>query len=294
MNDKNLNFKKLKKMYPERKKKSGFRAWSTEDINAILRQAVKKRQRALVLFLASTGCRVGAIENLMITHLSQMENGSKSVLFYEGSNEEYFGFLTPEANKALEEYLEERRKDGEKIELESPVFRAEYRLGIEKVKSMTGIACMCQIFRLIAKSGVSRTKTGNRYDVQGDHGFRKWFNSILKSNDSVNSNWAEKLLGHKNGLDGVYLTNDKDKAFNEFKKHVSNLTIDPTERLRTEKMNLEKELSEKDKMQSTIESLKNDMQFMKKLVLSHDAKVTKLDKDGNPIAIEWIRKEKKE
>ena len=66
-----------------------------------------------------------------------MSDNCKSVLFYEGSNEEYLGFLTPEASKAVEEYLEERRKDGELIDQSSPVFRSSYQVGMQKVKPMS-------------------------------------------------------------------------------------------------------------------------------------------------------------
>ncbi len=36
MNDKVLNFKKIKKMFPEKIKKSGFEAWTTKDIQEML------------------------------------------------------------------------------------------------------------------------------------------------------------------------------------------------------------------------------------------------------------------
>ncbi|MGH9999012.1 MAG: hypothetical protein ACRD90_04025 [Nitrosopumilaceae archaeon] len=137
MNDKVIHSKKLRKMFPAKLKKSGYTAYSNEDVQKMLRNTSKKRSRAILLLLASTGCRIGAAPDLKIKNISKMPDDCKSVLFYEGSNEEYYGFLTPEASKALDEYLEEREKDGEKLTQESPLFRAKYRLGIEKVKLMT-------------------------------------------------------------------------------------------------------------------------------------------------------------
>ncbi len=64
-----------------------------------------------------------------------------------------------------------------------------------------------------------------RYDVQADHGFRKRFNIILKIDNSVNYNIAEKLMGHKNGLDGVYFTPTISELFVEFKKVMYKLEI---------------------------------------------------------------------
>ena len=53
---------------------------------------------------------------------------------------------------------------------------------------------------------LQRIKKGRRHDSQLNHGFRKRTNTILKLESNVNSNIAEKILGHKNGLDGVYFT----------------------------------------------------------------------------------------
>jgi len=96
-------------MTPEKVKKAGYSAYQTGDIQKMLGFCGRsKRNRALIHFLASTGCRVGAIHDLRLKHVTQ-EDDSKSVLFYEGSNEEYYGFLTPEASNELDSYLEERR-----------------------------------------------------------------------------------------------------------------------------------------------------------------------------------------
>jgi integrase len=81
-------------MTPEKVKKAGYSAYQTGDIQKMLGFCGRsKRNRALIHFLASTGCRVGAIHDLRLKHVTQ-EDDSKSVLFYEGSNEEYYGFLT--------------------------------------------------------------------------------------------------------------------------------------------------------------------------------------------------------
>jgi integrase/recombinase XerD len=156
------------------------------------------------------------------------------VVFYEGSNEEYLGFLTPEASKAVDEYLEERRKNGEYIDQNSPLFRSSYQVGIQKVKPMSTPSAKMIALRL-AKS-VVRNKQGNRYSVMSAHGFRKRFNTILKNNKEGNVSLKEKLMGHKGvfALDGVYHDADPVTLFNEFKIHIVNLTINDSERLKLE------------------------------------------------------------
>lgn len=229
VNDKECKFKKLRKMYPAIVKKAGSAAYTTEDVQKMLLCAKTKRIRALLLFLASTGARIGVFENLKVKNLVKMPEGCNGVLFYEGTNEEYWGFLTPESSIALENYWEERQKDGENITADSPVFRSSYQIGSLPAKPLSVYGAKGIIRRLVSNS-IQRKKTGKRYDKQADHGFRKRFNTILKLNNSVNSNVAEKLMGHKNGLDGVYLVPTRDELFAEFKKAIKDLTIDDSER----------------------------------------------------------------
>ena len=232
MNDKVIDSKKLRKMFPARIKKSGYDAYTNEDVQKMLRHASKKRSRALLLFLASTGCRIGAIADLKIKNLSKMENDCRSVLFYEGSTEEYFSFLTPESSKALDEYLEEREKNGEKLISESPIFRSTYRLGIQKVRPMT-TDTVHQVISSLVNSNVSRTKVGSRYNIQVAHGLRKRFATIIKLNNKVSYSISERLLGHQGYLDKEYLRPTKEALFEEFFKVVPELTISDEEREKT-------------------------------------------------------------
>ncbi len=136
------------------------------------------------------------------------------------------------AASALDEYFVKRRKDGEVLTDDSPVFRARYLLGQEKAKPLRHNGFRMVIYRIIEKSGIIRKKIGPRYDVQVDHGFRKRFNTILKIQNDINSNIAEKLMGHSTSipLDNAYLPSDDPlvikKCFTEFRKAIHELTID--------------------------------------------------------------------
>jgi len=240
LNEKEYRFKKLRKMYPATVKKAGSMPYTTTDIQQMFLNTKKKRSRALVLFLASTGARIGVFENLKLKHLVEMPDGCKGVLFYEETNEEYWGFLNPESSKALNEYFEERKKDGENLDTESPVFRSKYQIGSLHIKPLSVYGAKGIIRRLVSDSPF-RKKLGKRYDKQADHGFRKRFNTILKLNNTVNPNIAEKLMGHKNGLDGVYLVPTKEECFSEFQKAIVDLTINDSERLLVKNQKLEEE-----------------------------------------------------
>ncbi len=250
MNRIQLFWEVIQKMYPEKIKSSGGKSWSTEHIRKMLEFTTSKRNKAIIHFLASTGSRIGVFNYpLQMKHLKDMDNGCKAVLLYAEEKEEYWSFLTPEASKALQDYFDKRIKDNEKFYPETPIFRAKYRLGIEKSKPIRRNAVISMIYRIIKNTGLERTRINRNFDIQMDHGFRKRFNSILKLNNQVNSNIAEKIMGHSVTiqLDNAYLpTHDQrvfEKCFEEFKKAVPELTVDNSERLSIKNKMLEKEKS---------------------------------------------------
>ena len=132
-NDIELRWKKIHRLFPAKVKKTGGRMWTTEDIQVMLSSVRDLRQKALIHFLAASGVRRGAIPDLKIRHLQEMPLGCRSVLIYDGSLEEYTTFIHAEAVYWLEKYIEHRRKDGEYIDKNSPLFRKTYQLGIQKV-----------------------------------------------------------------------------------------------------------------------------------------------------------------
>ena len=105
---------------------------------------------------------------------------------------------------------------------------------------------------MLKKAGVQRVKTGNRFDKATIYGFRKRFNTILKLNNDVNSNIAEKLMAHKKGLDGAYLKPTREECFTEFLKAVEQLTISDESRDKIKINTLEKEKSEVEELKSMI------------------------------------------
>ncbi len=269
MSDVMINWKKLSKFYPEKIKRTGNRSWTTDEISKMLQCTTKLRNIAIIHFLASTGARVGVFEyDFMLKHIKEMPDGCKSVQLYAGFKEEYTSFLTPEAASAFDEYLVKRRKDGEVLTDESPVFRARYLLGQEKAKPLRHNGFRMVIYRIIEKSGITRKKIGPRYDVQVDHGFRKRFNTILKIQNDINSNIAEKLMGHSTSipLDNAYLPSDDPlvikKCFTEFLKAIPGLTISDDERMRLENEKLKQENTGKKQFEKKINILEQRLDLV--------------------------------
>ncbi len=279
MNDKMVNFKKIRKMFPEKIKVTGSEAYSNEDVRTMLEYAKKPRLKAEIHILASTGCRIGALSELQIKHVRDMED-CKAIQFYPDSKSEYWGFLTPEAGKALNVYITKRQNDGEIITPNSPLLRKAYRFGRAKAFPVGTDGLQREIMK-VAKL-IKREKRGFRYNKQVDHGFRKRFDTILKNNRATNLSLAEKLMSHSTKtipLDTTYHSPDLITLFDEFKKHMPNLTIDPTERLKVEKERLQGELSEKDILKQELKNQRQEIDNLKELHHQHVSLIKAIRED---------------
>lgn len=214
INDIDVNWNIIYKFFPQKQKPSCLRGYRTNEIRTIFSAATSLRDKALIHFLASTGARIGVFDHdLMIQHTKSMPTKHMAVLLYAGTVEEYWGFLTPQATKSLIHYHAARKDRGETFDSNTPIFSTSKFT--QKPLSWNG--ARSAIYRIVSKTTV-RLKQGDRFDVQIDHGFRKRYNTILKLDRHINYNVAEKLMGHKNGLDGVYFTPTLNELFREFKK----------------------------------------------------------------------------
>lgn len=263
MNDVNVNFKKIRKLFPDKVKKGNERGYTRKEIQSILNFAKSKRNKALVLLFASSGCRLGSIPGMSIKHLSRIEN-SYSIKIYEGDKEEDYVFTTHEATKALDDYLEERRKDGEYIDGESPLFRTVYQIGIEKVKPCTVDNLTHVMGRLV--SVIDRKRTGNtkRFEVPKNHGFRKFFATVIKQTSGITPTMTEKLINHIGivQMDSAYFTPSVQQMFEAYKKSIPDLIISDDERIEQEKKVIESKKILLDQQQEEIEILKLKVERM--------------------------------
>ena len=248
----------IRKLLPSNDKEPGGKLpYKTEEINRMLSVTIKLRSKAIIHFFASTGCRPAAIEDpiLRLKHLEDMSYDCKSVYIYDGSKEGYFAFLTPEAAKALNDYFRQRKLNGEILSEESPVFANSPNFPSTKNEYLSQSSARQIITDAISKAGIERIKKGKRYDKAEIYGFRKRFNTILKLNNEVNSNIAEKLMAHKRGLDGVYLQPTKEECFTEFVKAIPELTIDSTKRHEFKIIEQQEEISELEEKSDRIDEL---------------------------------------
>jgi integrase/recombinase XerD len=243
-NDVMINWKKIRRMLPPKKKRTGSKAYTTEHIAKMLEATTDLRNKAIIHFLASTGCRIGALPELRIKHIKNMPDGCKVVTIYPDDREEYLTFLTSEASTALENYFEKRQRDGEHLDPEHPVFRQIYSIGIAKPKPLVKVSIQAIVDRILRRAGLRFGRDGSRRDIQLDHGFRKRWNTIVKTTDGIKILLAEKMIGHSTSsipLDETYLVASVEKLFEEFKKAIPELTVDGTTRDQIKLEQMEKE-----------------------------------------------------
>jgi len=284
-------WKPLSKMYPKMEKRSGFRPWSTEQINEMVSvvssfngSMARFRNKAAVLTHASTGGRVGIHNDpLLMKHMVKMTHPDFAYHFYailiyaeegetvsekdqriltdEIDDEDYskFVFLIPEAARALDEYHAYRKKNGEIFDDETPLFTIvkefDNRVSPDVKKQMSGNAFRHVMEYILAKSTIVRKKKRNRFSTMIDHGFRKRYNTILKGINGINSNKAEALMQHIKGLDGAYLKFTRKELFSEIVKGALALTVDPTERQKNTIKSAEEEILELKKKNRKLQDL---------------------------------------
>jgi len=271
-----LYWELIRKLYPEKVKSSGFMPFTTKDVQSMLDATTSKRNKAIIHFLASTGSRIGVFDYcLSMKHLKSMDEGCMAVLIYADEIDEYWSFLTPEATNSLNDYFQQRQDDGEKFSKDSPIFRSKYFLGIEKTKPLRLKSVQSLIFRILGNSDVKRVKVNKNYNIQMAHGFRKRFNTILKLESDVNSNLAEKMLGHSitHRLDNTYFVPKVEDLFKEFKKAIPELTVGEELRLKLENKRKQKKIdeieSDKDKRIFNLEAqMENINELLKRVTLS--------------------------
>jgi integrase len=130
-NDIELKWKKIKsyvgRARTTKNKGKKDRPYTSLEILKMLEKA-DERGRAIILLMASTGMRAGALPSLKIRNLERIEKYSLyKITVYENNDEEYITFCTPECGCAIDSYLEYRQRHGEHpLSEDSPLIREEF------------------------------------------------------------------------------------------------------------------------------------------------------------------------
>ncbi len=266
-----IHWKSLHKLMPRRESKSKDRAYTREEIQKMLEVTNDLTDRVIILMFSSAGFRLEAWDYFTWKDVIFFKNddGSfkgASLLIYRGDPESYFTFITPEACEALILYRENwnaeirsyPKPDDPLIKSkQSPIVRRLNQKGVRK-----------RMDKVVHAIGLRPPLPygKRRHAVQLDHGFRKYFNTMLRR-AKVDYLDKEDMMGHKVGLEKHYERyNEEDfERFPEYQKAIPFLTISDTERvkfenqqLKEEKTSLEKKLPEM--IEEAIKRIKVDLQ----------------------------------
>jgi len=289
-NDKmGINWKKIRKLLGKKQKPRKSRPYTTSEIKRMLHSVKALRNKALILFLSSSGVRRGAIPELQMKDLKQMSHGCVAVTVYEDSDEEYVTFINKEANDALTLYFEQRKHSGETFTPNTLVFRAKHDDANGNPKPLNEASISNIILRCKINAGVNFDDSPNLLC----HAFRRRFNTILKLNKESNAPLIERLMGHDMKLDNSYFQPTLDNLFEEYQKGMSDLTIDDSERLlvereaiQAERTQLEVEIQHNNDLESRMaEYEKNQLEMVRVMKMIQNGHATLVGMDNEQIEV---------
>ncbi len=279
-NEVDVSWGLINKMYP-RETKSEDRAYTREEIQGMLVHCTDITDRLIILMFSSGGFRLEAWDYFCwkdVVMLPTASSGSAAsdgdveyrgaaLRVYRGDPEEYWTFLTPEACKVLELYKKEWRSRFLRHPKDDDPLLASARFDVPRRFHQKGIKA--RVNKIVTKIGLrDQMKEGTRrYEVKLDHGFRKYFNTMMRR-AKVNYLDKEDMMGHTTGMEKHYERyNEEDfERFSEYEKAIPFLTVSDTERVRLEKRQLEREKTELEIKNRELEDMKLEIEKIQQIL----------------------------
>jgi len=251
-----------------------------------LRRLVKfpdRRIEAIIYTMASSGIRIGAWDFLRWGHITPIQNPKTSeevvaakIIAYAGTPEQYFSFITPEAYKALKDWMDYRALYGEQITPDSWLMRNMFRTAYvrrsqgggnngraSKPRKLRVGALNRLIIRGLYEQGLRESLQDGerRHQYKAAHSLRKYFKT--RAEQVMNRLNVECLLGHTVGLNSNYYRPTEQELLSDYLKAVPVLTVnDPNvQSLKEQQEQLEHQYREKE---SELEQMKAKQEELEK------------------------------
>jgi hypothetical protein len=264
-----IHWKSLNKLLPRREAKSKDRAYTKDEIQKMLGVTNDITDKVIILMFSSGGFRLEAWDYFTWKDVIFFKNSDGSykgaaLRIYSGDPESYFTFVTPETCKALEIYRENWKKDiGTYPKPDDPLIKT---VATPMIRRLAQKGVRKRIDKIVSDIGLRpQLPPGvRRHEVQLDHGFRKYFNTMLRR-AKVDYLDKEDMMGHKVGLEKHYERyNEEDfERFPEYQKAIPFLTISDEERIRLENEKLREEKSENQKLREKLDVIQEDFDKIK-------------------------------
>jgi integrase len=277
LNDVILNRKRIHRYFGEYKRVKKDTAYTTDQIAQAL-QSSDARMRCIILTLASTGCRIGALHSLTLGNLQKLPDyGLYKITFYESTNNEYYTFCTREcAQTGIENYLFYRQRCGERLAFnqstnrwepsDSPLIRLSFDAtdpfqASRQIKPITYNGLKMALTLHLVRSGLREVEHPTehnrrvRKNITLANGFRKHVISTFIE-AGLNHEIRELLVDHATGLDASYFRPTEKQVLEQYLLAEPLLTIDPSLRLSQEVETLKVEKNSWDQLRQEVDALK--------------------------------------
>jgi integrase len=294
MNDISLNTKKIRRFLPENESYKVDRPYTLAEIQQILAKC-DIRAKTIVLLMATTGMRVGALPGLKLSNLKHIDEfGLYLIWVYDSSRKDrYYTFCTPECSQAIDDYLAYRKRLGEQLDDSSPLIRNFISIDnpfTAKIARPIMIRSIQNIIeRLVKEAGLLLKKR----EIALCHGFRKLYITTL-DRAGVQYTTREYLAGHKlPGQDRHYLRLSEEDRLKEYSKAISALTFDKNIDLILQVDELEQERAKTISLMSEeLKSLKTEIGFLKHLLPPNVDEFLKFQAQNKNIKLDarWVNK----
>jgi len=266
-NEIDVSWSMINKMFP-REVRSDDRAYTKEEIQNMLEHCTDVIDKLIILMFSSAGFRLEAWDyfcwkDVVLFQDEKKQYTGAALRVYRGDPEEYWTFITPEACKILLLYKEEWKSRFLKYPNDDDPLIASTRFDVPHRLHQKGVRA--RVDKIVTKIGLrDQLRRGKRrYEVKLDHGFRKYFNTMLRR-AKVDYLDKEDMMGHKVGLEKHYERYQEEdfERFPEYQKAIPFLTISNEEKTRIENEKLKEEKSELEVYKQKIEELWADKQRM--------------------------------
>lgn len=231
-----IPWKKITRGLPKGKRYADDRIPTIDEIRKLV-EYPDRRIKAIVYTMSSSGIRIGAWDYLRWDHVRPILRDGQVVaaklLVYGNEDEEYFSFISSEAWKALNDWMDYRKSSGEQINAQSWLMRnlwdtrvAQGRGLVTKPKKLSALGVKRLVERAIWAQGL-RTKLEpgkKRHPFQANHSLRKWFKTRCEIAGMKPIN-TEVLLNHSTGISDSYYRATENELLQDFLKAVTLLCI---------------------------------------------------------------------
>ena len=289
INDVVLNKKKIQRLKGDNVSKFEYQSYTADEITKLL-SICDDRGKAAVLLMASTGMSWSP-PDLKLKHLKIWNIRTSSYHVYQltvyanSPNDIYITFCTLEAAKAIDNYLELRKRYSDNVDDDNSylfiknfnkIYSASYvaRTNLIDKRPITTAAIHAYIVDGLIESGLRTihsfsiaSKNNNRFsqaslhknELHPCHSLRIFCVTNMQRS-RVDKTIREMLVGHNTGLDKSYYKAQDEEILQEYLKAIDSLTINNENKL---KKQIEEVTKERDQIKAMEEKHKEELNIMR-------------------------------